>query len=71
LHKAVAVVGYLFLVHAFLFDGYHRILYYVAMGLFILAHTEAIVIQLVRSSIDEHIGSVVFVFRKTTEEHRS
>ena len=63
-HKAVAIVGYLFLVHAFLFGGYHQGAYYLAIGLFILAHTEASVIQLVSSSIDEHIGSVVFVFRK-------
>ena len=63
-HKAVAIVGYLFLVHGFLFDDYHRVLYSIAMGMFILAHMEAIGIQLVSSKIDEHIGSVVFVLGK-------
>jgi phosphatidylglycerophosphate synthase len=57
-HKSVAIIGYIFVVHAFLFGGYQQKLFYVTILMFILAHFEAIVIQLVRSEIDEHIGSI-------------
>ena len=57
-HKSVAIVGYLFVGHAFLFGGYQQELFYVALFMFIFSHFEAIVIQLISSEIDEHIVSI-------------
>lgn len=54
-HKAVALIGYLFMVQAFLFGGYHQGLFYIAIGLFIFSSVEAILIQLISKGINEHI----------------
>ncbi len=60
--KVVGVVGYIFIVHALILS-YHQDLFYVAIGLFILSSTEELVLQLTRSNVDEHIGSIVLGFR--------
>ena len=57
-HKMAAITGYLFFVHAFLFGGYHRTLFYVAAATFILSQLETIAILLIRSTLSEHLGSI-------------
>lgn len=56
--KAAAAAVYLFLVHAFL-SGPHPGLFNLALGLYLLSSIEALVLQLQRSEVDEHIGSVL------------
>ena len=62
-HKASAVMGYLFLAHAFLFCGYHHGLFYVVIGLFILAQIETIGILWLCSEVHEDLGSLVLLNR--------
>ena len=63
-HKASAVMGYLFLVHAFLFGGYHHGLFYLVIGVFILAQVETIGILWLCSEVHEDLGSLVLLNRK-------
>ena len=66
-HKASAVMGYLFLIHAFLFDGYHHGLFYLVIGVFILAQVETIGILLLRSELNEDFGSLLLLNRKRAQ----
>jgi cardiolipin synthase len=60
--KAAALTAYVFLIHAFVFS-YHQGLFYIAVGIYILCSTEALILQLTRSYVDEHIGSIISGFR--------
>ena len=62
-HKASAVMGYLFLIHAFLFGGYHHGLFYLVIGIFILAQIETIGILWLCSEIHEDLGSLLLLNR--------
>ncbi|MBE0411840.1 MAG: CDP-alcohol phosphatidyltransferase family protein [Anaerolineales bacterium] len=57
--KVGSIVQYLFIFHALVFPGYDRLLFYLAVGMFILSNAEAILIMLTRSQVDEHIGSIL------------
>jgi phosphatidylglycerophosphate synthase len=56
--KAATAAAYLFLVDAFTF-GPHRGLLYITVGTHMLCSTEALLLQLTRSHIDEHVRSIV------------
>lgn len=56
--KFGSLLQYLFIVHALVTPGYNQLLFYLAVGMFIFTNTEAILLQLTRSEVDEHIGSI-------------
>ena len=66
-HKASSVMGYLFLIHAFLFGSYHHGLFYLVIGVFIVAQVETIGILLLCPVINEHLGSFLLLYRKRTQ----
>jgi endonuclease/exonuclease/phosphatase family metal-dependent hydrolase len=45
-------------VHALVTPGYSELLFYLAVGMFIFSNSESLVLQLTRSEVDEHIGSI-------------
>ncbi|MFQ5857807.1 MAG: CDP-alcohol phosphatidyltransferase family protein [Anaerolineae bacterium] len=65
--KAGGLVGYVFIIHALLF-GYHQGLFYVAIGMFTLSSTETLVIQLIRSDVDDNRGSILLNFMVRSHE---
>lgn len=60
--KAAGLMQYIFIVHAFLFSNYNEWLFFIAIGMWILSSTETLVLQLTRSQVDEHVGSIVLGF---------
>lgn len=60
--KTAGVLLYLFIVHAFLTGQYSAWLFYVAVGLFILASTEGLLLQLTQAHVDEHMGSLALAW---------
>ena len=57
--KVGSYVQYIFIFSALIFPGYNPLLFYLAVGMFILSNSEALLLQLTRSQVDEHIGSIV------------
>jgi phosphatidylglycerophosphate synthase len=57
--RAAAIVGYPFVVHALLGDGYLKPLFYLTAWLAVLASVEALAVQLTRASADRPVGSLV------------
>ena len=57
--RLACVVQYAFLVDAFAAAPYEPILLYAAAAAGIVASLESLVLQLTRSRVDEHIGSLV------------
>ena len=64
--KVGSLLQYLFIVHALVTPGYSELLFYLAVGMFILTNSEALLLQLTRSEVDEHIGSIFLSWRKHT-----
>jgi len=66
--KTAGVLSYAFIVHALLAGRYNAWLFYIAIGLFILAAVEGLILQLTHAQVDEHMGSLVLalVRRKST-----
>jgi len=58
LSKAGGLFLYIFLIHAFIAGAYNHLLFLAAGILFILSSAETLVLQLTRSSVDAHIGSI-------------
>lgn len=59
-----SVLMYLFVSHAFIADQYSLPLFYLAMGMFVLSSMEGLLLQLICSHVDEHMGSIFFVLRR-------
>lgn len=59
-----SVLMYLFASHAFIADQYSLLLFYLAMGMFVISSTEGLLLQLICSHVDEHMGSILFVLRR-------
>ena len=57
--KIGSLAQYIFIFSALIFPGYNQPLFYLAVGMFILSNTEALLLQLTRAQVDEHIGSIV------------
>jgi cardiolipin synthase len=55
--KVGSLLQYLFIVQALVTPGYNEVLFYLAVGMFIFTNTEALILLLTRSEVDEHIGS--------------
>ncbi|HEY69552.1 MAG TPA: CDP-alcohol phosphatidyltransferase family protein [Anaerolineae bacterium] len=60
--KAVYPLFVTFVAHAFIFGQYSKVLLYIACIGIIVAYTEAILLQIVRNRVDEHIGSILFLY---------
>ena len=61
LSKAVQPLFLTFVVHAFIFGQYSKLLLVIACVAIIVAYTETNVLLLVRNRVDEHIGSILFL----------
>lgn len=61
--KAAGVAGYIFVVLAFMF-GYNEILFYIAFVVLTVSSVEALVLQLFCSRVDEHMKSIIYVYRE-------
>ncbi|NKQ37026.1 MAG: CDP-alcohol phosphatidyltransferase family protein [Chloroflexi bacterium] len=62
--KAAGTAACIFAVHAFLSGYYSVLLFYAAVGLFILSAIETLVLQLTQEQVDEHMGSIILVWAK-------
>lgn len=62
--KIGSVLQYIFIVHALVTPGYSQLLFYIAVGIFIFTNTEALILQLTRSEVNEHLGSIFLVWGK-------
>lgn len=59
-----SVLMYLFVVHTLIVDHYNAILFYLALTVFLISSTEGLVLQLLCSRVDEHMHSILFVFKR-------
>jgi phosphatidylglycerophosphate synthase len=60
----------IFISHAFLFEGYSRLLFLIMVSVFIFSRIETLILLLTRDRVDEHMGSVIQVYwreRKLTK----
>jgi len=64
LSKAASLIAYLFLVHALLTGSYSRAFFILTASVSILSNTEGIAALLILSQVDEHMGSLVFLYLK-------
>jgi phosphatidylglycerophosphate synthase len=62
LSKASGLVLYAFLIHAFLAGRYSPILFAFASAGFVMSSAETLLLQLLHSKVDEHIGSLLFLY---------
>jgi phosphatidylglycerophosphate synthase len=67
LSKIAGAVLFIFVVHTFIIGQYNKILFTVASVGFILSSAETLVLQLIRKSVDEHMGSLLFFY--LVEDH--
>lgn len=59
-----AVATYVFAGHAFLADHYSPFLFAIAVGFFIFSAAEGLLLQLICTRVDEHMGSLFAVMRR-------
>jgi len=64
LSKVATLLAYLFLVHAFLTGKYSRDFFIFIAFVSILSNIEGIATQLILSQVDEHMGSLLFLYLK-------
>ena len=62
--KSAAVMLYLLIVSSFLFDGYNSILFGIACLSYTVSSIEMLVLQLSVDRVDEHMGSIFWVWRE-------
>jgi phosphatidylglycerophosphate synthase len=62
LSKAVWPLFLTLVAHAFLTGSYSKVLLYIACIAIIVAYTETITLLLTRDRVDEHIGSLLFIY---------
>ena len=63
LTKAAGVIAYVFVIVAFIF-GYSEVLFYLALTALIAASAEALTLELLCSSVDEHMKSIIHAYRE-------
>jgi CDP-diacylglycerol--glycerol-3-phosphate 3-phosphatidyltransferase len=59
--KAAGVMAYVFSCALLILGDVNELLWYVTIGACIVASTETLLVQLLRTEVDEHIGSIVRV----------
>jgi phosphatidylglycerophosphate synthase len=65
--KCAVVMFFVFFAHAFLSEGYSQTFLYFAMSVYLFALLEGLAIFLTQDSVDEHIGSMVLVYKRTKQ----
>ena len=60
--KASGLLLYVFLIHAFSTGQYSPVLFLLACWGLIVSSSETLALQLISSQVDEHIGSVIFLY---------
>jgi phosphatidylserine synthase len=65
-----AVAIYIFASHAFIADQYSPLLFYIAVGMFMLSDAEGLLLQLICTEVDEHMGSILLVVRRRPNVER-
>ncbi|MFC1936561.1 CDP-alcohol phosphatidyltransferase family protein [Chloroflexota bacterium] len=66
--KIYSGIQFVFLVVTFLMEGYWPPFFYFLVGFFILSVLEALILMATHDEIDEHMGSVIHVYRKKKAE---
>ena len=61
------VVTFVFLAHTFLFDGYNQVMFFIAVSVYIFSLLEGLAIFLTQDSVNEHMGSIVLVYKRNRE----
>ncbi len=61
--KAAGVVGYAFVVIAFIF-GYNDLLFSLALATLIISSVESLTLELLCSRVDEHMKSIIHAYRE-------
>jgi len=62
--KAASVAMYLFVSHALIADHYSPVLFYIATAMFLVSSIEGLLLQLVCSQVNEHMGSLLLVLQR-------
>ena len=65
--KFTGVVTFVFLAHTFLFEGYSQIMFNIAVSVYIFSLLEGLVIFLTQDDVNEHMGSIVLVYKRNKE----
>lgn len=66
--KAAGFLAFIFLSHTFLFDGYNQPMFYIVVSVYILSLLEGLIIYLTQDYVDEHMGSIVLVYKKNKDK---
>ena len=69
--KVAGVAMYLFMSSALIIDRYVPLLFHLTAPLFILASLETLLLQLISPHVDEHMGSILLVWRRRRASRRS
>jgi phosphatidylglycerophosphate synthase len=59
-----SIAMYLFVTQTFIMDHYLPVLFYVAIAAYIVSSLEGLLLQLLFSQVDAHMGSLLFVWKK-------
>jgi phosphatidylserine synthase len=62
--KVAAVPMYLFFTQALIAAHYSSLLFYLALGTNILSDSESVLLELIHSQVDEHMGSLLPILRR-------
>ena len=65
--KVAGLLAFIFLSHAFLVDGYNQPMFYIVVSVYILSLLEGIVLLLTQDNVDEHMGSIVLVYKRNRD----
>ena len=60
-------VLFFFLAHTFLFEGYSSFLFYFLVSIFTLGMLEGLMIFLTQDEVNEHMGSIILVYKRKRE----
>jgi CDP-diacylglycerol--glycerol-3-phosphate 3-phosphatidyltransferase len=61
--RVASVFMYLFMSHALIANDYSPILFYIALGGFLISSLETLLLQLICSEVNEHMGSILLVLK--------
>ncbi|WP_041424362.1 CDP-alcohol phosphatidyltransferase family protein [Thermobaculum terrenum] len=66
--RAAVVIGYIFLIHTFLFPEYSKTLFYATVIAQLVASAEILAVLLTREYVDEYIGSILLWRNRSKEK---
>jgi phosphatidylglycerophosphate synthase len=65
--KFAGVIIFFFLAHTFLFEGYNQTFFYFVVSVYVFELLEGLAIFLTQDHVDEHMGSIVLVYKRNKE----